>query len=63
MEFTLTIYSKEYKCYVVEQSGRAKGTRFKAYGNFDDKFIEAQSSSSELAIKKLNEKAIMILDY
>lgn len=63
MEFKITVFSKEYDCQVVEQAGRAKGTRYKAYGYFDDKFIDAQASSIPSAISKLKRKAEIVLDY
>lgn len=63
MKIAIRVYGKDYECYVVEQPGRAKGTRYKAYGTFDDHFLEAQGPKENLAIKRLKQKAEIYLDY
>ena len=62
METTISVFLKDYKCYVVEQPGRAKGTRYKAYGHFENHFLEAQGSSFNSALKRLEQKARIALD-
>jgi hypothetical protein len=62
METTISVFLKEYKCYVTEQSGRARGTRYKAYGTFDEKFIDAQGPSINSALRKLKRSVEIALD-
>jgi len=54
---TIIIHDKEYKCHIIEQTNRARGTRYKAYGYFKDKLIEAQGPSVEVALKRLKQRA------
>lgn len=63
MELEINVFSKHYKCYYVEQPGRAKGTRYKAYGDFEGQPLSAQGYSPEAAINKLKRKAEIALDY
>jgi len=58
----ISIFLKDYDCYVVEQPERAIGTRYKAYGDFDGKPLVAQESSFDGALKRLKQKAEMALD-
>ena len=59
---TLQVFSNEYECHVIEQENRAKGTRYKAYGNFEGKSISAQGPSPEAALKRLEQRARIHLD-
>ena len=63
MKARITVFLKDYDCNVVEQAGRAKGTRYKAYGHFDGVFLEAQGPSYNSALKRLQRKAEIALDY
>jgi len=63
METKISIFLKDYDCYVVEQQGKAKGTRYKAYGTFDGKFLEAQGPNINSALRRLKQKAEIALDY
>ena len=62
MKTKISVFLKDYDCYVFEQPGRAKGTRYKAYGHFDNIYLEAQGSSFEVALKRLKQKAEIALD-
>ena len=62
MKTKVSVYGKDYECYVVEQTGRAKGTRYKAYGTFEENFLEAQESSINKALRRLRQKAEIVLD-
>lgn len=61
MKTKITVFLKDYECYAIEQAGRAKGTRYKAYGTFDGLPIEAQGSSIDSALRKLEQKAEIVL--
>jgi len=63
MKRTITVFFKDYDCHVVEQPGRAKGTRYKAYGHFEGKYLDAQGPSEDSALKKLKRIAEIFLDY
>ena len=63
MKTAISVFLKDYECHVVEQPGRAKGTRYKAYGYFDDRYIDTQGPSIQSALSKLKRKAEIILDY
>ncbi|MBU4210781.1 hypothetical protein KKC08_01640 [Patescibacteria group bacterium] len=62
MKTEISIFLKDYDCNVVEQTERAKGTRYKAYGYFDDIYLETQGSSFNSALRRLKHKAEMALD-
>jgi len=62
MKTKIAVFLKDYECYVTEQSGRAKGTRYKAYGNFDGRHLEAQGPNINSALRKLKRKAEIALD-
>lgn len=62
MKTKVTIFLKDYDCYVTEQAGRAKGTRYKAYGTFDGFPLEAQGPSINSALRRLKQKAEIALD-
>lgn len=62
MKTKVTVFLKDYECYVVEQAGRAKGTRYKAYGIFDGLSLEAQGPSINSALRRLKQKAEIALD-
>ncbi len=62
MKTKITVFFKDYDCYVVEQPGRARGTRYKAYGHFENKYLEAQGPSIEVALERLTRKAQIALD-
>ena len=62
MKTKITIYLKDYDCYVTEQAGRAKGTRYKEYGTFDGFSLETQGSSINSALRRLKQKAEIALD-
>ena len=59
----IRIFGNEYECHVIEQENRARGTRYKAYGDFEDNSISAQGSSPEAALKRLKQRAKIQLDY
>ena len=61
MKTKITVFLKDYECYAVEQAGRAKGTRYKAYGTFDCLPLEAQGSSFNSALSRLKQKAEIVL--
>jgi hypothetical protein len=58
----ISIHGKEYECHCIEQTNRAKGTRYKAYGTFEGHNLEAQEPSSSKAIEHLKSKAEISLD-
>lgn len=62
MKTKIAVFLKDYDCFVAEQPGRAKGTRYKAYGHFDGVYLEAQGSSFNSALKRLKQKAEIALD-
>jgi len=63
MKTKISVFLKDYDCYVVEQAGRAKGTRYKAYGHFEGRYLDAQGPSGDSALKRLKKKAEIVLDY
>ncbi|KKP80921.1 MAG: hypothetical protein UR81_C0012G0009 [Candidatus Levybacteria bacterium GW2011_GWB1_35_5] len=63
MNTKISVFGKDYECYVVEQTGRAKETRYKTYGTFEGRFLEAQESSISGALKRLKQKAEIALNY
>ena len=62
MKTKIMVFLKDYDCDVFEQPGRAKGTRYKAYGHFEGKYLEAQGPSIEVALRRLKQKAEIALD-
>lgn len=61
LEAKLSVWGKDYDCHCVEQPNRAKGTRYKAYGTFEGRTLEAQASSPSDALSDLKRKAEITL--
>ena len=58
----IDVYGEIFECHCVEQTNRAKGTRYKAYANIKGRHVEAQDSSASGAIEGVKRKAKITLD-